>query len=161
METTVAIFTFVGAMVGFITGIFVLAEKLLRGRPLAFFTVIGEGDNKEAVLRIRNVSKRDIFILSVKATPEVYFFVKDGGLKEVIRGAMGRLPYLILPSETSADLSLANHFENNVPKDLKAKRVRVRISWRRGNLMWFYQLPVYVLLDTELVKKFGLKEYKS
>jgi hypothetical protein len=149
----------VGSIVGLLTGLFVFFDRILRGRPIAYFTVRGEGESKEAVVCVRNASQHDILVFAVEASPSVYFFVMKNDTRDVIKGAMGKLPQFILPRESDKDVFLGNFFENNVPKDLKPQKVRIKISWRRGNMTWVPQIPVIVWTDTETVKKFGLREY--
>ena len=67
-SSLLAIFTFFGAFVGYLTGIFTLWDRLARGRPIACLA-FGPDD---ALLRISNPGDYSIFILSVTSTPSVF-----------------------------------------------------------------------------------------
>lgn len=159
MEKFIAGITFIGSMVGLATGLFVLFDRLFKGRPVAYFTVRGEGEQKEAVVSINNIGQHDIVILSVKCDPQVYFFVKEVETRDLIKGAMGEVPSFILAHGKERDLYFAAFIENGVAKDLKPQKISIRIDWRPGNSTWLWQYPVIVRTDTNTVRKFGLREY--
>jgi len=65
-------FTRVGAIVGFITGIFILWDRVLRARPITYVLVKGSKGNVFRYIRVRNVDTADIQVIRIKCWPKFF-----------------------------------------------------------------------------------------
>lgn len=148
----------IGAFVGLLTGIAYFYDRLAKGRPIASLTVTHQDTRKLVCIRVSNPSSYDIAILTTAVVPAVYSLTEDLEVRSLLAGAAGSAPsFMLKPGETK-ELILAPNFKDNLPLEIKPQRIRVQISWRRGNATWLPQVPVYVLTSTQTIRRYGLEK---
>ena len=72
-------FTEIGAVVGFLTGTFVLYDRIISGRPLAS---IGKRSHDRRDLQLVNTSKSDIFIKRIKMWGNGDYVARDSSVPQ-------------------------------------------------------------------------------
>ena len=152
----------VGSFIGLLTGVAYFYDRIAKGRPIASLTITKDGSRKLACIRISNPSSYDIAVLDALVSPsDVYFLVEDLETRSLVAGGVGRRPSFMLKPSESKELILAPKFKNNLAVEVTPQRVAFRFSWRRGNATWLPQVPVWVLTNTETIRKYGLQEQQT
>ena len=157
-ETTTMseLFRSVGALVGFLSGLFLLYDRYAKGRPIVSFTVKDEGTRKLACIRITNIGDYDIAIIDACVKPEVYFLTEDIEVRTLVEGATGKRPSFMLKPRQEKELVIAPLFKDGIAREVQAQNVTFRISWRRCNVTWLPQMPLYVRTSTATIRKYAL-----
>lgn len=132
--------TRVGSIVGLLSGIFLVYDQFVRGRPIASLTISTEGTRKIPCIRIDNITPYDVAITNTEVRPKTYFMVENLDVRRVIKGAAGKSPYFMLKAGESKELKIAPMFKDGVPLEVTAHSVTSLIYWRRGNATWMPQM---------------------
>ena len=151
----------IGAFVGLLTGVFVFYDRYARGRPVASLSFEKETQRTRVILRVSNAGPYDAAILGVSCSPDIYRLAADTETKSILRAVMGEPLFFTLRPNESYSLHLVSRVENGVPLEIRPRRVSFRISWRRANSTWLWQLPVFVHADTGFIRKFGFDSSNS
>jgi hypothetical protein len=95
-------FKTIGAVVAFLTALFVIYDRLVRGRPIVSLTVRKEPVNPSRFLSITNVGKTDIAIRQWTVRPRLYGPAKGHSLDDIFDAVIPTKPFrcLIGPGET-------------------------------------------------------------
>jgi hypothetical protein len=150
--------TKIGSIVGLLSGIFLVYDRLARGRPIASLTILMDGTRKIPCVRIDNITPYDVAITNTEVRPKTYFLVEDLDVRRVVRGAAGKSPYFMLKAGDSKELKIAPMFKDGQPLEVTPHRVRFLLYWRRGNATWMPQIPIFVRTSTDIIRKYGLEE---
>jgi hypothetical protein len=146
-----AAFTFFGALVGFLTGIFTLWDRYARGRPIAFL-VFGGGVGARLV--VSNPGDYSVFILSAKVTPNVFFLSRGPDLRTIFEDQISdAIAYCPIDPKESTEFPIVDRYKDGIQLGLKDQRVRFSVSWRRGSTTWLPQIPLNVRTKTSTVNK--------
>jgi hypothetical protein len=133
--------TEIGAMVGFVTGIFTLWDRCLRGRPVAWLTVTIRtgGTPADPGIRIKNPGPTDLFIQGVRPHPAgIYGVAKDHSIRAKMTAVDADLNLLLSPGQEHEFAILDRRpAQKNV-----SQRVRFSIYWRKTSSTWLPQFPV-------------------
>jgi hypothetical protein len=148
-SSLLAAFTFVGALVGYLTGIFTLWDRYAKGRPIA---CLASGPDN-VLLRISNPGDYSIFILSAKITPKVFFLSRGPDIRTIIEDQLSGITYWPIEPKGIAEFVIADLFEGGRKLSLTDQRVSFSVGWRRGSTTWLPQMPVAVRTDTSTVNK--------
>jgi hypothetical protein len=144
-----AVFTIIGALVGFLTGIFTLWDRYARGRPIA---CLAFGPN-DVLLRLSNPGDYSIFILSAKIIPKVFFLSSGPDIRTIIEDQLSGITYWPIEPKGIAEFVIADLFEGGRKLSLTDQRVSFSVGWRRGSTTWLPQIPVTVRTKTSTVNK--------
>jgi hypothetical protein len=162
-------FKLAGGLAGIVSAVFLVVDRWLRGRPLAWVTAkkaVKSGANSFSYLRIQNPGPADVFIKRVCAYPPIYGVLKDQLPDEVAKAldaldegdvkAMADIDVnVLLWQGQTYDLPI---FE--FPKPVKAPNqsdaaevpqdqpVRFVIYWRKTSSTWLRQVPVRIFTST-------------
>jgi hypothetical protein len=147
-----------GSVVGLLTGIVVVYDRLAKGRPSASLTISTYQGRPSPRIRINNTSPHDIAVFDITAHPETYLVAEGGEAEDRLRASLGQRPYFMLKPAEQKEIWMLPKFENNLPLEITPGRVVFRIWWRRGNATWLPQVPVAVRTSTETIRKFGLEK---
>ena len=157
------VFTGVGALLGFISTLFLIYDRLLRYRPVASIKAVRDKATLPAqvppVLRIRNVAPFHLLVERFVVKPPYFrimpnFFPVKGTKSLVIYGA--GTPILLAPNE-ERDLAMVPHG----PTIAKTERIDIIIHGRRDASTGPFQWPVRVrtsLADIELRQQAAMNE---
>jgi hypothetical protein len=157
MSEVIEAIKLVGAVVGLLTGVFVVFDRYMRGRPIASLSFPIENNRPAAKFRVKNVGLHDIAVMDITGLPDVYRLADSMETGNIIRATMGRKQFFTLKPDEERELYLISRIVNNVPVEAVYQRVRFRISWRRCNSTWLPQIPVCIFSDTKTIQKFGLR----
>jgi hypothetical protein len=146
----------IGSIVGLLTGIFLIFDRYMRGRPIATLSFPVELGKASARIRIKNVGNHDVAILGVSVSGDVYGFANDLETINIARATVGRDQFFTLKPDETRELFLVSRFANGIPLELQPKKIQFIISWRRCNSTWLPQIPVFIFSDTTTIRKFGL-----
>jgi hypothetical protein len=126
-----------------------------RARPVASFTERVQWTRKVPCIRIKNSSSEyDIEVKGVCAKPEVYFLTEDMEARTLIEGASGERPTFMLKPQQEKELYILPFYKDGIARDGKDQNVTFRISWRKCNVMWLSQIPVYVRATTSAIRRY-------
>lgn len=148
----------VGSTVGLFSGIFLIYDRIARGRPIASLTILMDGTRKIPCIRISNITPHDVAITDTAVRPKTYFLVEELDVRRVVRGAAGRSPFFMLKAGESRELKIAAMFKDGIPLEIAPHKVTFLFYWRRGNATWMPQIPVAVRTSTGIIRKYGLEE---
>jgi hypothetical protein len=127
----------VGALVGLATGLFVLAERFFRDRPLVFLRVV----KGKLALRIHNVAEQDILVGPIEVSPALGVALSDD-LIDVLTAA-AREPFVLIvkaKSERQVDVIFHKDWSSAKPDEL----MLFKIPWKFTGNRWVWQWPVTV-----------------
>jgi hypothetical protein len=144
-------FTSIGVLFGWLSGLFLLYDRYAKGRPTASFAV----KDKKGCIRITNIGDYDIAVIDACVKPEVYFLTEDMETRTLLEGAAGRRPTFMLKPREDKELFIAPLYKDGIQRDLEDQKVTFRISWRRGNVTWLPQMPVYVRTSTSTIRQYA------
>jgi hypothetical protein len=147
----------IGSLVGLLTGVIYFYDRLAKGRPLASLTIIEDGNRKFACVRITNISEYDVAILKAIVRPEIYFLVENLETRSLVEGASGQKPYFMLKPGQEKALFIAAKFKDGIAIEVMDQRVAFWIYWRRANVTWLPQLPIWVWTRTSTIRKYALE----
>src|SRR5262249_23518982 len=101
-------FTSIGALVGWLSGLFLLYDRFAKGRPTASFAVKG----KYGCIRITNIGDYDIAVVDACVKPKVYFLTEDMEVGTLLGGAEGQRPTFMLRPREEKELFIAPLYTN-------------------------------------------------
>ena len=113
-----------------------------------------QGIRKLACIRVTNIGDYDIAVIDASVSPKIYFLTEDMEVRTLIEGASGHCPSFMLKPREEKELRIAPRFKDGVPLEAQKKNVTFRISWRRCNMTWLPQVPVYVRTSTPSIRKY-------
>jgi hypothetical protein len=143
MSDALEFFKTVGALVGLVTGIFVVIDRFLRDRPIVDMRPHGSGGGRHPVqLVVTNVSKQSILIRRIDCKPVWLAASASEELGAIVRAAAGtQVRLVILPGETHTNY-LITRGEWEDLKDEEAA-VSVVVRWSFTSSTWLPQVPVW------------------
>jgi hypothetical protein len=134
-----------------------------KARPVASFTERVQWIRKVPCIRIKNSSgEYDIEVKGVYVKPKVYFLTEDmevrtlieGAERSLIEGVEGAQPTFVLRPQQERELYIAPRYKDGIAMDSENQNVTFRISWRKCNVMWLPQIPVYVRATTSTIRRY-------
>jgi hypothetical protein len=144
-----------GAIVAFVTALFTVWDRWVRGRPLAWVTAEKFGVNPLEYIRIKNPGHGDLFILGVRAYPRtIYGVSRDRSSKAIADALSFNVPVnvLLAPGE-ACDLPIIDGRDPRTSKDAPSRRVCFLIYWRKTSSTWLPQPPVWVITSTHDIQR--------
>jgi hypothetical protein len=91
-DATIETIKFVGALVGLATGIFILIDRLLLGRPVV--TITPSKHTRD--LRFQNSSKHPIVLLSIHSWPRWVWIARDDTPEGIAAAAVHQIFSIVL-----------------------------------------------------------------
>lgn len=149
----------VGSFCGLFAFGFSAFERLFKGRPIASVSSKQNGQGLSPSIRITNISHYDIAVLGIKVKPDVYRIALSDTPKDLLRASFGQSVEFILPPGAAREVFLARGPTQARPRPeggysldgIKNQRLRITIFWRRGNITWLPQIPVWVWTSTSFI----------
>src|SRR5579871_2484291 len=93
-----------GSVAGLLSGLFLIYDRIAKGRPIASLTILMDGTRKSPCIRISNIAPHDVAITNIKVSPRTYFLTDDLEVRSLVRGAAGRNPYFMVKAGESREL---------------------------------------------------------
>jgi hypothetical protein len=140
-----------GALIGFLTGVFTLVDRLLVGRPM---TMIRRNHLAGRDLECINTSKQDIIITHI-CTSSRYVLVARGDDVASVGDARVRRPFtIILPAGEQAKLPIMVTDGALVEKDAtNFEPFVIVVSWRKTRSMWLPQVPAFIFSSIRALRR--------
>jgi hypothetical protein len=136
-------FTEIGAAVGFLTGVYTLFDRFMRGRPLAYLSASGPATNALLHLRVKNMGQQDVLLRRLFSIPQLYQVSKDDSAKAIIEAQIYETPFaaVLQPGEHMDFPVFASELGRALTPESRAPCAFV-ISWRKASCPWLPQIPV-------------------
>lgn len=142
--------TTVGSFVGLITGIFVLADRLTRGRPMVAWTEFRPG---VAVLTLTNSSRDHVYLFRGHTVPDSALVTRWTDSARIMNEAFDGSHIVVLGPGEARKLEVVHRLSGD-PKGV----LLVIVPWRRANA-WFC-FPLLKVLDWKTLRRFSAPDPK-
>jgi hypothetical protein len=132
--------TEVGAVVGLVSGIFLVVDRFMAGQPIVWPARKPEFAPPIRFLRCMNVSKWDIFIKKIKVIPNVLFVARDDSPEAIADSHYLNLPFeTLIPAGETVDFPLGIR-----GGDDRSSWFLIIVSWRSARSTGLPKVPVLV-----------------
>jgi hypothetical protein len=146
--TAIQTISFVGSLIGIATGIFVLFDRILRNRPLAFIMLGGNAHNPLHYVRVKNVGAIDVIVFDIEARPRSFEISADHSVRGIANAISNEPTYAIVAPGAEQDFPFFKNPKREGEKEHNRK-IRFLVYWRKCSSTWLRQIPVQVLTSTE------------
>ena len=146
--TAIQTISFVGSLIGIATGIFVLFDRVLRSRPLAFIVLKGNRHNPLHYIRVKNVGPIDVIIFDIEANPRSFEISTDHSVRGIANAIVNKPSFAILAPGIEQDFPFFRNPKREGEKEYVG-RIRFSVYWRKSSSTWIPQAPVYVFASTK------------
>lgn len=133
----------IGAIVGLVTGIFTVWDRLARWRPIAYIFATIPGST---YIRIKNLGQVDVIVRHIQAHPPTFNIATDDLVHAIVSGMIDRLPPSVIDPQGKRDFLVFMH--PTPPDNARSQRVRFVIHWRKASSTWLPQFPVFPFTTT-------------
>ena len=142
----------VGSFAGLVSAAFLVWDRLVRGRPLAWVTATKFGAASYEYVRVVNPGPGGVFIRRVDVHPPIYGLAKDHSAR-AIAGTLvdGDVDVLLEPGQAH-DLVIIDR-RNQLEVDAPLQRVYMFIHGRKTSSSWLWQFPVPVVISTHDIQR--------
>jgi hypothetical protein len=146
----------IGSFAGLVSAIFLVWDRWLRGRPLAWPTIKTFQGAPFKFIRIKNLGYHDVFVLKVRAWPAgIYGVAKTDATDAILQATVPKIfgvadLHVLLRRDAEHDLPIYYLSKNNtdLEENLPSRRVCFLIFWRKTSSSWLPQLPVWIMTST-------------
>ena len=135
----------IGSIVGLITGIYTLFDRLFVRRPSLWVKKVR---NSRIFLRVQNHDSQDIALIGNKVWPRIYAIANANQLDAMVDAATDSSPYRMIAPDSVVDLPLMTLTKDGKPMDDLDCMVWIWIFWRRTGSMRFRRIPLCTRLRT-------------
>jgi len=136
-------FTQIGALVGFLTGLFVLIDRFVSGRPYPLLTKrsdhLGPGLR---VLECINTARCPI-LLTVRTNTRAVLIMRDHSTESAYDATAGLPVNVLLNAGQSAAFPIVVLNGRLLDEGAPRTPFLIIISWRKTSSMWLPQVPVF------------------
>ena len=143
--------TEIGATVGFLTGVYILFDRFMKGWPIAYLVASGPVSNAILSLRIKNVGQQDLVLKRLLSFPRFYEIAKDDNPLGIIEAHLKSF-IAVLPPGQEIDFPVPV-FASTLGEASRGPCVFV-ISWRRATNTWLPQIPVCLFTSRHTADQF-------
>jgi hypothetical protein len=147
--TTIQTISFVGSLIGIATGIFVLFDRVLRNRPLAFIVLKGNPHNPLHYVRVKNVGVIDVIVFDIKGSPRFFEISKDHSVKGIAGAILDKPSFAILAPGQEQDFPFFRNPSGIIAEKEYSGRIRFSVYWRKSSSTWFRQIPIHAFTSTD------------
>ena len=145
--TAIQTISFVGSLIGIATGIFVLFDRVLRNRPLAFIVLKGNSNNPLHYVRVKNVGAIDAIVFDIEARPRSFEISKDHSVGGIAGAILNKPSFAILEPGQELDFPFFKNPKREGDKEYVG-RIRFSVYWRKSSSTWLRQIPIHVFTST-------------
>jgi hypothetical protein len=141
----------VGGIAGLLTTAFVIWDRWVRGRPLAWMDATKRfTGNPEEYIRIKNPGYGNVFIRKVRVEPlNIYGVAKDPSVRAITSALFNMDVNVLLRPGKTHDLGIIKFPKKlDKPQDAPSRRVCFLIYWRKTSSTWLPQVPVVIMTST-------------
>jgi len=132
----------IGALVALPTGVFVLVDHFLRGRPLVDLRPVGN-DDPRLELEIANTSNRSIVIRSITCRPDALRASYGDDVGAIIDAAAGTPVKAVLlgPLKNEVFFLITERKWDDLPA---TAGVSITVRWSFTSSRWLPQIPIWL-----------------
>jgi hypothetical protein len=141
-----------GSIVGLITGIYTLVEKVLKQRPSAW-TTRANARHDNMLVRVRNRADQDIALVGYRVRPPIYMISNSEHLDSIWDASSEDQSYRLIRPEGVADLPLIPRFKDGRAMDNDDRRFWIFVFWRRTGSMWLPRIPLLLRMRTSQITR--------
>ena len=129
----------IGSIVGLLAGVFLIFDRLLRVRPVAY---LADGGSVESSLIVKNPSNIGVSIRGISAFPRVVSIAAGSTMEDFVSSMLrdGLVVEIAPGDERKFPLIL---------RDESASRMLILLWWRRSDRTWIPQFPKVLLFTGE------------
>jgi hypothetical protein len=141
----------VGGIAGLVTTAFVIWDRWVRGRPLAWVDATKRfTGTPEEYIRIKNPGYGNVFIRKVRVFPQnIYGVAKDPSVRAITSALFNIDVNVLLRPGKTHDLGIIKSPKKlDEPQDAPSRRVCFLIYWRKTSSTWLPQVPVVIMTST-------------
>lgn len=154
MDFIVEAIKLVGGALGIASAVFVVYDRLVRGRPIfAIHATAGSPGDNYLHLRIKNVRDEDIVIENWKITPSIVGLATDPSVRAIAAAQIKDTPRAIVPPTGSLTLLL---IILGAATDRDNDKIEISAEWISTQRPWPFRRRVKI--KTTVAK---LKEWKA
>ncbi|MDE2284109.1 MAG: hypothetical protein KGK33_05785 [Hyphomicrobiales bacterium] len=139
--TAIQTISFVGGVIGIATGIFVLFDRILRNRPLAYVVLKGNQHNPLHYIRVKNIGAIDLIVLDIKASPRSFEVSKDHSVKGIAGAILDKPSFAVLMPGAEQDFPFFRS-PKRVEQQEYAGKMRFSVYWRKCSSTWLCQIEL-------------------
>jgi hypothetical protein len=147
-------FTEIGAAVGFLTGVYTLFDRFMRGWPLAYLSASGPATSALLHLRVKNMGQQDVLLRRLFSIPRLYQVTKDDSTKAIIEAQMYKTPFtaVLRPGEQMDFPVYVSELGRALTPESRGPCAFV-LSWRKATCPWLPQIPVCLLTSVRTIEQ--------
>jgi hypothetical protein len=163
MHPVLEIIKTVGSYAGLVSGLFLIWDRLLRGRPLAELSATARigGTPADPCIRITNLGPTALLIRSTRVLPTgIYAVAKNRDIKS-ISAALGDttveganvLNLLLRPGQEHDLAIIDGPLKGEDARGNISRRVCFCIYWSKNSSTWLPQLPVFIFTSIASIQR--------
>jgi hypothetical protein len=145
-------FTEIGAAVGFLTGVYTLFDRFMKGRPIAYLVVSGPSTGATLSLRVKNIGQQDVLLRRLFSFPPLYRVTKDDSSLAIVQ-AQYRPFIAVLQPDEQIDFPVFPSRSGRVPTREGWESCAFMISWRKATCPWLPQIPVCLFTSVHTIEQ--------
>jgi hypothetical protein len=146
--TAIQTISFVGSLIGIATGIFVLFDRILRSRPLAFIVLKGNQHNPLHYVRVKNIGAIDLIVFDIGASPRSFEISKDHSVRGIAGAILNEPSFAVLEPRGELDFPFFRNPKREGENEYTG-RIRFSVYWRKSSSTWLRQIPINVFTSTD------------
>jgi hypothetical protein len=145
--------TEIGAAVGFLTGVYTLFDRFMRGRPLAYLMASGSATNAILFLRVKNVGRQDVVLRRLFSVPRLYQIAKNDSVKAIAEAEVyDTFAAVLQPGEQMDFPAFPSQAGRATAPDIRGS-CAVVISWRKATCTWLPQIPICLFTSMRTIEQ--------
>jgi hypothetical protein len=144
----------IGAIVGLITGVYTIWDRVKARRPAIWLGKPIERPN-QVVIKVKNLADEDIFLIGSSVWPRVYVVSSSWEFDQMIAAEEGQDPDRLILPQQKVELPITPRAEDGTPMDAVDRNVLFLLYWRRNSSMWWARFPLWLWVRTGAVIRLG------
>src|SRR5216683_1098393 len=145
-------YTEIGAAVGFLTGVYTLFDRFMKGRPIAYLVASGPATNTILSLRVKNVGQQDLVLRRLLSIPRFYEIAKNDSPLGIIEAQFGSF-MTVLPPGGQMDFPVFRSKSGRARAVESWEPCAFVISWRRATCTWLPQIPFCLFTSMRTIEQ--------
>jgi len=141
-------FTEIGAAVGFLTGVYTLFDRHMKGRPIAYVFASGPASGALLSFRVKNVGQEDVVLRQLFSVPRLYEIARDDSALGIAEARFGPFMAVLQPGE-QMDFPVFPSRPRREGRDSCA----FVILWRRATSPWLPQIPICLFTSKQTIEQ--------
>jgi hypothetical protein len=145
--------TEMGAMVGFLTGVYTMLDRFMKGRPIAYLVASGPVTNSILHLRVKNIGQEDVVLRRFSSVPRHYRIAKNHSSKAIVEAELSDTFGAVLQPGEQMDFPAFPSQAGRVAVRNSRRPFAIVISWRKATCTWLPQIPVRLFTSMHTIEQ--------